>query len=279
MRRQFQSSTNHSAVNADLAAALDLAVALEWSQSVGGEAGDSYADAVQWCLRAPSVSTKDDKWREDLFANVVAPLQYCYEQLSSKSSWIEAPWGSFFVGATHAREPLASHNQDHSAGWHTTFQWVIQSQQIQRVGLLPRWCAFQSSGLYIEDSARYSSRRIFETILLRRKSNGSQAVLRWHTNKSTYLCFPETPWGFPMWLDLWRLRVCLFWPKNGKPQSKSLLLQEDRKQEQMKPNRTDPSRTSYTNFRTLCHSYNVFLDDLWIVSFDVRTMVIVFTKI
>ena len=86
MRRQFQSSTNHSAVNADLAAALDLAVALEWSQSVGGEAGDSYADAVQWCLRAPSVSTKDDKWREDLFANVVAPLQYCYEQLSSKSS-------------------------------------------------------------------------------------------------------------------------------------------------------------------------------------------------
>ena len=85
MRRQYQSSTNQGAANADLAAALDLAVALEWSQSVGGEAGESYADAVQWCLRAQSLGPKDDKWREDLFANVVTPLQYCYEQLSSRS--------------------------------------------------------------------------------------------------------------------------------------------------------------------------------------------------
>lgn len=77
MRRQYHSSKNQ--------AALDLAVALEWSRSVGGEAGETYAEAVNWCLRGRSLGAKDDRWREELFVNVVRPLQSCHEQLHSMS--------------------------------------------------------------------------------------------------------------------------------------------------------------------------------------------------
>ena len=81
MRRQFQSSVRQQDVASDLAATLDLAVALEWSRSVCGEAGETYADAVNWCLRGQRGGAKDDKWREELFANVVRPLQFCHEQM------------------------------------------------------------------------------------------------------------------------------------------------------------------------------------------------------
>ena len=84
MRKLYTSDTGQAPVNADLAAALDLGVALEWSRSVGGEAGELYANAVQWCLKGQVSGTKDDKWREELFTNVVQPLQYCYEQLYPK---------------------------------------------------------------------------------------------------------------------------------------------------------------------------------------------------
>ena len=81
MRRQYNSSGAQQNGTPDLAAVLDLAVALEWSRSVYGEAGETYADAVNWCLRGQMAGTNDDKWREELFANVVRPLQSCHEQL------------------------------------------------------------------------------------------------------------------------------------------------------------------------------------------------------
>ena len=81
MRRQYHSSDGEQVAAPDLAAALDLAVALEWSQLVRGEAGETYADAVNWCLRGQMAGSKDDKWREELFANVVRPLQSCHEQM------------------------------------------------------------------------------------------------------------------------------------------------------------------------------------------------------
>ena len=84
MRRQYDSSREQQAASPDLAAALDLAVALEWAHSVRGEAGEMYADAVDWCLKGRSVSARDGKWRQELFANVVRPLQFCYEQLDGK---------------------------------------------------------------------------------------------------------------------------------------------------------------------------------------------------
>ncbi len=97
-RRQYHSSveqqtaTPDPAAALDLAAVLDLAVAMEWSQSVGGEAGEAYADAVSWCLRVQVPGAKDDKWREELFANVVRPLQSCCEQLHpmSREEWPKA---------------------------------------------------------------------------------------------------------------------------------------------------------------------------------------------
>lgn len=91
MRRQYDSSREQQAASPDLEAALDLAVALEWAQFVRGEAGETYADAVNWCLRGRSVSARDGKWRQELFANVVRPLQFCYEQLDVRHTddWLK----------------------------------------------------------------------------------------------------------------------------------------------------------------------------------------------
>ena len=89
MRRQYDSTSaeqqqQQQIATADLAAALDLAVALEWARFVGGEAGEGYADAVGWCLRGQCGGlTRDDRWREELFANVVRPLMSCHEQMRS----------------------------------------------------------------------------------------------------------------------------------------------------------------------------------------------------
>ena len=83
MRKECQTSHTGGSANADLEAVLDLGVALEWSRSVGGEAGERYADAVQWCLKGQATGAKDDRWREELYTNVVSPLQFCYEQFSA----------------------------------------------------------------------------------------------------------------------------------------------------------------------------------------------------
>lgn len=81
IRKQYSANNEGRASNPDLVAALDLAVALEWSRSVGGEAGALYSDAVQWCLRGQVADASDDKWREELFSNVVLPLRSCHDQL------------------------------------------------------------------------------------------------------------------------------------------------------------------------------------------------------
>lgn len=92
MRQQFHTSGGQQTANPDLAAALDLAVALEWSQSVCGEVGETYADAVNWCLRGRFAGAKDDRWREELFANVVRPLRFCHEQLHAMGGedWLKS---------------------------------------------------------------------------------------------------------------------------------------------------------------------------------------------
>ena len=87
MRKQYSADNEGRASNPDLVAALDLAVALEWSRSVGGEAGDLYSDAVQWCLRGQVAGARDDKWREELFSNVVLPLRSCHDQLYPSGSY------------------------------------------------------------------------------------------------------------------------------------------------------------------------------------------------
>ena len=50
---------------------------------MGGEAGELYADAVNWCLRGQMAGARDEKWHQELFANVVWPLQSCHEQFHS----------------------------------------------------------------------------------------------------------------------------------------------------------------------------------------------------
>lgn len=91
LSRQYDSPTGDQTATPNLAAALDLAAALEWSGSVGGEAGEMYADAVNWCLRGQAAGAKDDRWRQELFANVVRPLQSCLEQLhpTSREEWLK----------------------------------------------------------------------------------------------------------------------------------------------------------------------------------------------
>ena len=90
LRRQFRSAGEQQAATPDSTAILDLAVAMEWSQSVCGEAGETYAEAVNWCLMGQVASARGAKWREELFANVVRPLQSCHEQLYpiSREEWL-----------------------------------------------------------------------------------------------------------------------------------------------------------------------------------------------
>lgn len=64
---------------------LDVAAALEWAGTVNDEAGPEYSDAVAWCLQRSVTDTRDDKWREELFAKVVEPLQYCFDQLNTRT--------------------------------------------------------------------------------------------------------------------------------------------------------------------------------------------------
>ena len=91
MRRQCHSEDGQQPETPEYAAAMDLTVALEWSESVAGEAGERYADAVKWCLNERSKAVKDDKWREELFANVVRPLQSCHELHSmTRDDWLKS---------------------------------------------------------------------------------------------------------------------------------------------------------------------------------------------
>lgn len=56
-------------------------VACEWLDDVQGEAGEDYANAVNWTLKQAPATLKDEKWREEFAQNVVQPLQRYYEYL------------------------------------------------------------------------------------------------------------------------------------------------------------------------------------------------------
>lgn len=95
MWQQCHSTKATRTPSPDLEATLNFAVALEWAGSVYGEAGETYADAVNWCLRGQFPGNKDDQWRRELFANVVRPLQTCHEQMhpTSREDWLKPGLG------------------------------------------------------------------------------------------------------------------------------------------------------------------------------------------
>ena len=72
-------ATTPEADNAVTHALVDLGLTIDWSRSVGDHAGEPYAAAVRWCLYGPKLDPENDKWRDELYANVVKPLQSCYE--------------------------------------------------------------------------------------------------------------------------------------------------------------------------------------------------------
>jgi hypothetical protein len=54
---------------------LDIAAALQWSALVEEEAGEKFANAVNWCLSPGRVAAGKNTWRRELWQNVVAPLE------------------------------------------------------------------------------------------------------------------------------------------------------------------------------------------------------------
>jgi len=64
---------------------LDFAMALDWSESLAGEAGKQYADAVEWCLRKRSGVRNDEDWKDEFLEKVVRPLQRDFEYLNSSA--------------------------------------------------------------------------------------------------------------------------------------------------------------------------------------------------
>lgn len=57
--------------------AFDFLAALEWRREVNDEAGDDYAEAVEWCLtkcKSPPIS---GDWRKEMIDKVVGPLERC----------------------------------------------------------------------------------------------------------------------------------------------------------------------------------------------------------
>ena len=64
---------------------LDLVAAMQWcDRYANDEAGPEFAGAIHWCLRNPTARTmgaNEQGWREELFTQVVEPLQYCHKQL------------------------------------------------------------------------------------------------------------------------------------------------------------------------------------------------------
>jgi len=62
-----------------------LITALQWfNESVQGEAGPEFADAIEWCLisQIGRRMSSDGKWKEELFEKVVEPLRCCYKHLT-----------------------------------------------------------------------------------------------------------------------------------------------------------------------------------------------------
>lgn len=69
--------------------ALDLVAAMQWCDRYAvDEAGPEFADAINWCLRNPTLrgggnrgGTDEQQWREDLQEQVIQPLRNCCQVL------------------------------------------------------------------------------------------------------------------------------------------------------------------------------------------------------
>ncbi len=60
---------------------------MQWcDRHANDEAGPEFAEAIKRCLRNPTLrgvgANKQQAWREDLWTQVVEPLQYCHRQLN-----------------------------------------------------------------------------------------------------------------------------------------------------------------------------------------------------
>ncbi|KAK4694823.1 hypothetical protein P7C71_g2816, partial [Lecanoromycetidae sp. Uapishka_2] len=71
---------NFPTLDGEANSALDLVAAMQWcDRDAHDEAGQEFADAIKWCLRPSSIGLgggKEQGWREELWAQVVDPLQY-----------------------------------------------------------------------------------------------------------------------------------------------------------------------------------------------------------
>ena len=65
-----------------LAALLDHAAAIQWSDDVLEEAGPYFDDAIKWCLQARN--SIDESWRTEIWSQVIVPLTNCSNHVSQK---------------------------------------------------------------------------------------------------------------------------------------------------------------------------------------------------
>jgi hypothetical protein len=65
-----------------LAPLFDYTAAIQWSRLVCEEAGPEFAEAIEWCLYAKTLS--DNNWRKELWQHVIIPLEACHKQVSQK---------------------------------------------------------------------------------------------------------------------------------------------------------------------------------------------------
>ncbi|KAH7396982.1 hypothetical protein DE146DRAFT_613977 [Phaeosphaeria sp. MPI-PUGE-AT-0046c] len=64
------------------AATQELSTAIQWSKLVGEEAGPEFAEAIEWCLHAKTLT--DSNWRTELWRHVVLPLEASHKHISQK---------------------------------------------------------------------------------------------------------------------------------------------------------------------------------------------------
>ena len=79
---------NFPTLDGEANSALDLVAAMQWyDRYANDEAGPEFAEAIKWCLRNPVMSggEKGQGWREQLWVQVVEPLQNCHRQLSTRT--------------------------------------------------------------------------------------------------------------------------------------------------------------------------------------------------
>jgi hypothetical protein len=79
-RKQLPAGDDH------LAPIFDYTAAIQWSRLVSEEAGPEFAEAIDWCLQAKTLT--DNNWRKDLWEHVIVPLEACHKQVSQKPMMI-----------------------------------------------------------------------------------------------------------------------------------------------------------------------------------------------